>query len=78
MKQYTNRANSSSESCADYNESLILNEPIQYARGNSWINLNTRLLSASYSIWRTEPTRNFNSVSFFWNYKANGITCSFG
>ena len=53
-------------------ESLLVNEPISFLRGNSLINLNTHLLNSSYSIWKTEPTKNFNSISFFWNYKSNG------
>ena len=54
------------------NESLIYDE-----LGRTWSakksrnTLNSHLVNSSYSFWKTEPTQDFNSVSFYWNSKAD-------
>jgi hypothetical protein len=56
-----------------------LNESFNYDElGRTWStkktsrsNLNSHLVNSSYSFWKTEPTPEFNSVSFYWNSKTD-------
>ena len=50
----------------------IINSQISNEHKSSNCKSGSFLLNSTYSLWKTEPTPNFNSCSFFWSSKFNG------
>ena len=62
---------SSSKNLENRSNSTRFNEPLPYVRKKSRLAIKSNLINPSYMLYKTEPTKNYNSISILSSARSN-------